>query len=86
MATNNDVRNAYDLLMDLAAEGKKMVDGPITHKQLAFLKSLAARSDVPAQQKRFLINYLTRPNKTRLGARKIIFITKQKMVAAGIVQ
>jgi hypothetical protein len=84
MATNNDVRNAYDLLMDLASEAKKSIplDEPITLKQLNFLKSLAARNDVPAQQKRFLINYLTRPNKTRLGARKIIWITKQKMMNA----
>jgi len=84
MATNNDVRNAYDLLMDLASEAKKSIplDEPITLKQLNFLKSLAARNDVPAQQKRFLVNYLTRPNKTRLGARKIIWITKQKMMNA----
>lgn len=52
-------------------------DEPITQAQLDFILSLCQREDVPPKQRKFLSKYLTRPNKTRMGARKVIWVTKQ---------
>ena len=55
---------------------------PATQAQIAFIVSLSMREDVPAGQRKWLVNYLSRPNKARMGARNVIRRTKQIMLAA----
>lgn len=82
---NHNARTQNQLVKEIAAlqqklaetETVKRVQDPITPKQTAFLMRLLKDKAVPEKNRRFIFQYLTRNNKTCVGARKVIWVALQ---------